>query len=60
MSLIQTRPSRLASQQAVEKNQVILNQTDIMEIEVEEIVDAEKTTVKKKNKNEVKTTGKPK
>ena len=62
MSLIQTRPSRLASQQAMEKTQSILNQnnTNDLEMELEEVVDVDKNVAKKKAKNDIKTGGKPK
>ena len=56
MSLIQTRPSRLASQQSMEKTLVILNEKDVSDVDMVEVVDTEKC--KKKNKNEVKTSGK--
>ena len=56
MSSLQSRPSRLASQQANEKTQVILRQDDLNDVNMEEIVedtevDVEKN-MKKKSKNE--------
>ena len=53
MSSLQTRPSRLASQQAIEKTQVILSQDDVNLEEIVEVteVDVEKNH-KKKTKNE--------
>ena len=56
MSLIQSRPSMLASQQAMEKTQVILNQDNVTEVEFVEIEDVDKNMTKKKTK----TSGKPK
>ena len=58
MSVIQIRPFRLASQQAMEKTQVILNQDDIEEVELEETVDVEKNMTKKKTRTEAKASGK--
>ena len=58
MSVIQSRPSRLASQQAMEKTQVILNHDDTEEVEMEEIVDVEKNMTKKKTRTDVKASGK--
>ena len=49
MSNIQTRPSRFASQLAIEKNQEIMNQNDIIEIDdCEEFQDAKKIVTKNK------------
>ena len=49
MSITQTRPSRFASQLAIEKNQEILNQNDIVEIDdSEELLDAKKVVTKNK------------
>ena len=56
MSLIQSRPSMLASQQAMEKTQVILNQDNVTEVEFVEIEDVDKNMTKKK----IKTSGNPK
>ena len=56
MSLVQSRPSRIASQQSMEKTLVILNEKDVSDVDMVEVVDTEKC--KKKNKNEVKTSGK--
>ena len=56
MSSVQTRPSRLASQQAIEKTQVILSKDDINDVNMEEIVEVTEEDVeknqKKKNRNE--------
>ena len=56
MSSLQLRPSRLASQQAIEKTQVILSQDDLNDVNMEEIVEAIEVDVeknqKKKSKNE--------
>ena len=56
MSVVQTRPSRLASLQAIEKTHVILSQDDITDVNMEEIVEVTEADIeknmKKKTKNE--------
>ena len=47
MSSLQSRPSRLASQQAIEKTQVILSQDDLNDVNIEEIVEAIDVDVEK-------------
>ena len=50
MSSLQTRPSRLASQQAIEKTQVILSQDEYNDVNLEEIVEVTEVDVEKNHK----------